>query len=342
MALENARAQVTEVSFRWARWRRQLRLIAGDPLALEPRIDARAPTLGFAHVYIASEQGETTRWLTSSVYALEAAKRDPIDLCHLAIDWFHQHLERGDDGARDEFLRLARELRASGTHARLGGRDCFVLPHQFVVDDYAPHAIPWINAMVQGWAGAVLARAYQLTGDAALADAARGAVEPCWVALADGGVRDRERNGRVFYEKYAFLGQTRHVLNGFMAALLGIWDVARATGDAGAHAAFAEGLATLDDTVLASYDNGHTSLYEQRDDRRATPSCVYYTWIHARQLAALARISGQDRLLAWARRWRRYSHGPGHRAHAAIDCLGFRARSLRRYLGLARPPAAPA
>lgn len=337
-----------EALFRFLRWRRQHRLIAADPLALDPRVDPHAPELGFTHVYTAAETGETAQWLTSSVYAGEAAKRDPIDQCHLAMDHFHAFLETGQAARRDAFLAATRDLLASGRTTILDGRPCFVVPHTDQVEGYAPHATPWINAMVQGWAGALFLRAHQLTGDARYRGAAIDAVGPCFVPIDRGGVRDRERNGRVFYEKYALPGQTRHVLNGFLSSLFNLWDVARATGHADAHRAFEEGVASLDDTVLATYDNGHTSLYDQAPSRQVTPSCVFYTWVHARQLAALARIRREPRLRRWAVRWRAYSHSPGHRASATLECLGYRARNLRRYLGLERsaspttpPPSSP-
>ena len=330
--------------FRLQRWRRQQRLMTGDPLALEPRVAPHARELGFAHVYVAGSTGETARWLASAAYADEIAKRDPIDLCHLAIDRFHAYLETGDLAARDGFFAVSRDLLELGRAVSLGDRRCFVVPHFEQVEGYAPHATPWANAMVQGWIGAVFVRAHQLTGDARYRDAAVAAVGPFFVPVAGGGVRDTERNGRLFYEKYALAGQTRHVLNGFMAALLGLWDVARATGDADAHRAFDEGVASLDDTVLTTYDNGHTSLYDQHPDRRATPSCVFYTWVHARQLASLARITGEPRLSAWAARWRDYAHAPIHRAYTTLEVLGYRARSLPRYLALPRsdrPPRLP-
>jgi hypothetical protein len=111
-------------------------------------------------------------------------------------------------------------LREIGRTVELGGRACFVIPHAYQVDGYAKHATPWINAMVQGWAGAVFARAYQLTGEDRFAQAARRTAGPCFVPVAHGGVRDIERNGYAFYEKYPFSGQTRHVLHGFLASLL--------------------------------------------------------------------------------------------------------------------------
>ena len=336
--------RVSDALFRLARWRRQLRLIEGDPLALDPRVEPHAQQLGFMHVYAASHTGDTARWLTSSVYAAEAAKRDPIDVCHLAIDRYHVFLEHGDVSARDDFIAITRGLLDTGRIVELDGRTCFVIPHVDQVEGYARHRTPWVNAMVQGWVGALFMRAHQLTGEERFIAAAVRAVGACFVPVGRGGVRDLETNGRVFYEKYAFPGQTRHVLNGFMSALFGIWDVARASGDRDARSAFEDGAASLDDVVLATYDTGYTTLYDQRPDRRATPSSVLYTWVHARQLAALARITRQPRLLSWAGRWRGYSHRTDHRARTTVDTVGYRARSLRRYLRLDHPlePTRPA
>jgi hypothetical protein len=328
---------VSDVLFRVARWRRQVRLMTGDAMALEPLVEPHSKQLGFAHVYVAGETGETSRWLSSSVYAVEAARRDPIDTCHLAIDRFHAFLETGEVAVRDDFVAITRGLLELGRTVELGGRACFVIPHAYQVDGYAKHATPWINAMVQGWAGAVFARAYQLTGEERFAQAARRTAGPCFVPVARGGVRDIERNGYAFYEKYPFPGQTRHVLNGFLASLLGFWDVVRATGDRDTQAAFEEGVAALDDTVLESYDSGHTTLYDQRRDACVTPSCVFYTWVHVRQIAALARITRQQRLFSWAERWRAYTQGTEHRAVTALECLGYRARSLPRFFGLGQP-----
>jgi hypothetical protein len=330
-------SRVSDALFRVARWRRQVRLMTGDPMALEPVVEPHSKQLGFAHVYVAGDTGETSRWLSSPVYAVEAAKRDPIDTCHLAIDRFHAFLETGDTEARDDFVAITRRFLETGRTVELGGRSCFVIPHAYPVDGYAKHATPWINAMVQGWAGAVFARAYQLTGEERFAQAARRTVGPCFVPVAHGGVRDMERNGYAFYEKYPFPGQTRHVLNGFLASLLGFWDVVRATADRDAQTAFEEGVASLDDAVLESFDSGHTTLYDQTPDTRVTPSCVFYTWVHVRQLASLARITRQQRLFSWAERWRAYTQGAEHRAVTALDCLGYRARSLPRYFGLERP-----
>jgi len=326
--------RLSDAWFRVSRWRRQQRLRDQNPLQLEPHVAPHAKELGFFHLYTAGTVGETSDWLSSPAYASEAAKRDPIDLCHFAMDRFHAFLERGDAGALGHFMTLVDGLIARGQRFDVDGRACFVIPHRDRIEGYGAHATPWLNAAVQGWCGALFVRMYQQTGDAQYAVAARHAINACFVAVDRGGVRARERHGRVFYEKYALPGQSRHILNGFLGALLGIWDVARGLDDDGAHAAFADGLASLDDTVLASFDNGHISLYDQSPDTRATPSCVFYNWVHVRQLAALSRVTRDARLRQWAERWNGYASQPEHRAVTAFECLGYRARSLPRYLGL--------
>ncbi|HET9621996.1 MAG TPA: D-glucuronyl C5-epimerase family protein [Kofleriaceae bacterium] len=321
-----ARARLSSALFQVARWRHEHRLMARDPIALEPYIEPHNRELGFSHGYIAGYTGETARWLGSVRYAGEAAKQDPVDLCHWAIDRFHAFLETGDAAAREDFLAESRRLHARGHLSERAGRRCFVVPQ------CAPgegHAAPWLGASAQGCVGAVLIRAFQLTGDRLFEEAARAAIQPFLIDVAAGGVRGVERHGHVFYDEVALPGRARHVLNGFLSALLGIWDVARATGDADARRAFDDGVAGLDDRVLASFDTGHVTLHEQGPPARVTPSCAFATWLHVRRLAALARITRQPRLFAWAERWRAYVQGAEHRAVTAIECL--RPRSWPRH-----------
>jgi hypothetical protein len=295
------------------RQRRLERLIGSDPTELDPRVQPTNRVLAYSHVHVADETGEVERWLQSPACSGVLANRAVIDVCQLAMDQFHSFLETASEGRRQEFLATASTLLAMGQLAQLDGRMCFVMPHFNRVGGYGAHATPWLNARAQAWVGGLFARAHQLGGGARFADAAVQAIRPCLVSIDRGGVRDREQTGEVFYEKYAFAGQSRHVLSGFVSALLSIWDVARATGDRDAHRAFDEGVAALRSKVLATYDNGTASLYDQSGDRRTTSRGVIYTWIHARQLAALACITQDKRFVRWAWHWRAYSLGPKHR-----------------------------
>ncbi|MDB4959735.1 MAG: D-glucuronyl C5-epimerase [Myxococcales bacterium] len=307
---ESLSARLANGVSRLMRQRRLERLIGSDPLALDPRVQPTRRALGYSHVYAADDSGEVERWLQSPACL---AAQAPVDVCQRAMDQFHRFLETGSEVRQHEFLATVTKLLEMGHHTELDGRACFVIPHVGRVDGYAPHSTTWLNARAQGWAGSLFARAHQVGGDVRFADAAVCAVRPCMVTIERGGVRDREHTGELFYEKHALAGQTRHVLSGFLSALLAIWDVARATGDRDAHSAFDEGVAALRTKVLSSFDNGTTSLYDQSGDRRTTSRGVIYTWIHARQLLALSRITHDKRFVRWAERWGDYSTSPTHR-----------------------------
>ena len=324
-----------DLSFRIGSWRRPRAKIQSDPFVIDPRVDPHSRELGFYHCY-AAEDGDTLAWLRSPAYVIEAKKAHPIDACHLAVAQFHAYLETGSLESRERFLAQVDAILASGVTDERG----FVIPHDQAIEGYPPHETGWLNAMVQGWIAALCARAYQLTADDRYVALARGALVVFRRPVERGGVRSRERHGATFFEKYALLGQSRHVLNGFFSALLSLWDVARALGDDDAGMLFEEGLMTLSPTVLDSYDLGYSTLYEQSVERQATPASVFYTWVHTRHLAALARISGRHDLEVRATRWREYSSSWVHQLRTSVDCLRYRARNVPGYLDRLRqrPP----
>jgi hypothetical protein len=230
-------------------------------------------------------------------------------------------------------LARVRGLLAAGHDQTLDGVDCFVMPHVDQVEDYAPHHKPHLNAMVQGWVAVLFLRAHQLEGDERYVDAARRAAGPFLVPVERGGVLGTLPHGLPFYEKYPFPGQTRHVLNGFMSSLFSLHDLARATGDERARTLFDTGMATLSDArTLHAFDNGYCTLYDLGGGRRTTPAGRFYTWVHARQLAGLSRISGSTELWRVAERWRDYVFKKRYQVRSGADSLRFRAVRIPRYV----------
>lgn len=316
-----------DLTFRIQSWRRQRVKIQDDPLAFDPRVDPHSRELGFYHCY-AAEDAETLSWLRSPAYVIEAKKAHPIDACHLAIAQFHAYLETGAQAAREMFIAQVDEIVGSGATDERG----HVIPHDHVIEGYEPHAKGWVNAMVQGWVASLCARAHQITREGRHLRIARAALGVFRLPVERGGVRSRERHGGTFFEKYALVGQSRHVLNGFLSSLMSLWDVARALGDEEAHALFAEGVATLTPAVLDSYDLGYSTLYDQSAERMATPASVFYTWVHARQLAAVARICRRADLTARAERWREYAGSWTCQLRTSVDCLRYRIRNVPQYV----------
>jgi hypothetical protein len=297
-------------------------LLNCDLLELDSRAFHLSGALQFHYAY---RRGHT---LSTEVY------RDPRSAesnhsygLFTAIADFHQFLETQSAAAFSRFVKKAYQLLGSAVDA---GGWC-AIPRFEHVKQYGNHHMPWVSCHSQGWALSVFARAYQATADDQFLDAARGVMRSFTIDIANGGVRDREKTGGLFFEEYPFPGKARHVLNGFITAMLGIHEYCRVTGDRLAQDSFDEGIATLSDRVLDTFDAGHTCLYDQVTKRPDPPS-YFYTKVHARQLAILHRLTGSGHFLSRAKRWQHYTANPTDRFLLGADCLAYRIASLPRYL----------
>jgi hypothetical protein len=117
---------------------------------------------------------------------------------------------------------------------------------------------PWTSAMSEATGLEALTRAYRATGKASYLAVGRR-VLPVLAASPPVGVSVHTRRGRR-YLLYSFAPGAR-VINGFLQTLIGLYDYARASGDATAASLFAAGDAEARAEVPL-YDTGSWSLYE--------------------------------------------------------------------------------
>lgn len=253
--------------------------------------------------------------------AAEFADGVPRDGAGRRIDWVipvaqaalgaWQLRADGDPGAEDQFLALARRLRAGGERRGAG----LAWPIAVPVEKYALRP-GWVSAMGQGEVVSVFLRAQALTSDIAWRDAARAAFAPLKVPVAEGGVQ-REWQGALVLEEYPTPEPTA-VLNGWIFALAGAWEL----GDDGRDVFHrsVDGLLTL----LSRYDVGWWSLYSLRS-HGARPDLAkpFYQRLHPVLLDALGRVVDDPRLPATAARWRAQLTTVSV-ARAAGDKLAFR------------------
>lgn len=170
-----------------------------------------------------------------------------------------------------------------------------------------------LSATVQGQAISVLARAYALTSDEEMLDAARRAVRTCELDILDGGVSTPVAGDGLFFEEEAVY-PAAHTLNGVIFALLGLYDYLNLIDDA---------------NVTALIQRGHDSLH------RLLPEFDAGYWTRAdllhRGLASVSQHEQQTCLLqilasctrcnycaAFSRRWERYQQRVIPRLHAKI------------------------
>ena len=330
---------ISDIVLRNADRQRQLAVWQRDPLQFDPNVEYEGPELGLHPMFETGADEETLRWLASRAYSHQAHKQLPIDLCHEAMALYHGAWLRNDDVLTHAFLATARRLYDRAEWRTLERGTCLVMPHLEPLEGYDEHELGWPSSMVQGWMLSIFMRAHQLVPDAGWLDAARLALRIFDVDVAKGGLRHEPEPGWVVFEMYPIAGQCRQVLNGFLSSLFGLHEMARAAQDANALRLFEQGLATLlHPEFLPSYDTGHISLYDLASPRTATPSCVFYTWVHARQLAALSLITGEPNLMEWALRFRQYGRDARHRMRSNLECSVYRVMHLPHYLGRAINP----
>ena len=160
---------------------------------------------------------------------------------------------------------------------------------------------PWVGALAQGFALSTLTRAYELTKNEKYLDAARSGYKPFTLHISDGGVMCGDADGGVWYEEYAVLPAPR-ILNGFMSALLGLYDLAYVTEDDNVLKSFNNGMKTLSRN-LYRYDLGYWSLYNLIHEHPAT---YRYHHVHVQQLNALFKITNGEIVGEYARKWQGY------------------------------------
>lgn len=175
----------------------------------------------------------------------------------------------------------------------------------------------WYGAMCQGQAISVLVRGYLSTGQHHYLSAAQKALAPFTVSTADGGVMARVMENWVWYEEYP-TQPASHILNGFMYALLGLYDLSQVDGGDHGEAGqlYIKGMESLQ-ALLPLFDTGAGTFYDLRHFTMHTaPKGARWDYhsTHINQLLTLHSIQksrGQrgDLLKETAERWRGYMMG---------------------------------
>jgi len=210
-------------------------------------------------------------------------------------------------------------------------RDCgWLVEHQTAdglwLYDFAYHdqPVPWWSAMAQGQALSALVRAYERTGDPLYASAATLGLAPFRRGLSDRGVV-RAEDGYAWYVQYIPPEQGK-VLNGFMFALIGLYEYDVVLGDAASRRVLDLGLAALR-RELPSFDTGSWSCYSLVSppgaaDPSAPDGCrvasLMYHQIHVTQLWALAGWTGHAWLGEYAARFQGYLNDPPEGVSTAV------------------------
>lgn len=164
----------------------------------------------------------------------------------------------------------------------------------------------WRSAHAQAVGMQLLLRAQAIAPQARYTDSFGRLLAAFDAPLARGGLLDLTEDGLVWFEKLADPNNTRpRILNGMMFAVIGLFDVAKQTGDTKAVALAEVGARTVAAT-LPRFDLGDWSAH----DRFGKRASQHYHAIHIAQLRILHQITGDESFSRWADQFSAYASRP--------------------------------
>ncbi|MEA2431500.1 MAG: hypothetical protein QOI19_1973 [Thermoleophilaceae bacterium] len=261
-----------------------------EPTPIGPEFDDRS-----VRGYYIDFRAKTTAPTAADPSALPA-----IQLIQLALGWWERDVA-GDQGARERFLALCQAIEQRGEPSADGLR----WPMRVEVPKYGL-APGWSSALAQGQAASVFVRAHLATGEDRYAALARRAVGP-FLAGEEADLVAHTAAGPILEE--APSRPPSHVLNGWMSALWGLWDVQLGLEDERARAAFVTGVDCLRE-MLPAYDTGWWTLYGLYPHALADLAKPIYHRFHVTQLEVYYRLTGEPGFKETAARWAAYDRLP--------------------------------
>lgn len=211
-------------------------------------------------------------------------------ICHFALYHHTLYIKFGRSADLELFMRVSDWIIKHGELTN----DCFLFPYRFSFNGLSA---PWISALGQGRLLSVLARAYELSGDEQYLVAARKAMKPFEIPVADGGVLARFPDGEVGFEEYP-LPTPNIALNGFITSLVGLYDLGEIGREQRGTELFMAGLRSLERN-LYRYDLGYWSAY----DLTGHVSSENYHQYHIIQLWALFEMTGRQIFKRYSSNW---------------------------------------
>ena len=185
------------------------------------------------------------------------------------------------------------------------------------------YASPY-SAMTQGEGISVLVRAFSVAGEEAYLEGARRALSPLLAEVSEGGTCRMVPEGLILEE--IPLEEPATILNGWIFALYGLYDISLVHGSAEAREALGSTLDALA-ARLPGYDAGFWSYY----DTKGNMASPFYHNLHVAQLRAL-ELSFPGRAASFALLRKTFERQASSRLNLT------RAVTLKGYQKLRHPP----
>jgi len=174
----------------------------------------------------------------------------PITIAQMALANYDLWLDKGESKNKDLFLKLATWLKTNMDEN--GG---LINPWMYLRSS----AVSNYSGLAQGEAISVMIRAYELTKSEPFLDSCKKAYNLMLKPVEDGGCSVYS-DGKIYIEEYPEIPRST-VLNGWIFASFGVYDLLIATGDAGIQEVYSSVLKSIEQS-LYQYDSGSWSYYD--------------------------------------------------------------------------------
>jgi len=222
---------------------------------------------------------------------------NPIAIAQWGLANYNRFRETGDESRGQKTLKAADWLCAN---LEQNSHGLWVWNHHFDWEYRDTLKAPWYSGLAQGQGVSLLLRAHAHASDKKYLHAAERAFVPLTRLITGGGVLSEDQAKNLWIEEY-LVDPPTHILNGFIWALWGVYDMFLVTGENAHRALYERGLRTLERNLQA-YDTGFWSLYEQSGTRLKMVASPFYHRLHIVQLRVMHRLTGEDQFARFAER----------------------------------------
>jgi len=241
---------------------------------------------------------------------------NPIAIAQYGLGNYNAWVRSGEADRREKFLLVADWLL---TNLEPNAHRLRVWEHLFDWEYRTILRAPWYSGLAQGQGISVLLRAHKETNNNLYLAAAHSAFKAFHHSVDAGGVLFIDNAGCKWFEEYIVDPEPpTHILNGFMWASWGVWDMWLATGDLSALGLFNDSVRTLK-LNLPKFDCGFWSLYELSGTKLPMIASNFYHRLHIAQLKVMYRLTGDAFFLEYADKWESYIRSPINRSRALVQ-----------------------
>ncbi len=164
----------------------------------------------------------------------------------------------------------------------------------------------WISGMYQGQGISLYLRAFQIFNEKKYLETAKKIFKSFDYNYEQGGFKRYDENNCIWFEEFPS-SKPSFVLNGFIYAILGIFDYYRVTKDEKAKNLWDECVITLEKN-LHKYDTWYWSIYDQL--KKELVSYYYMKNVHIPLMKIMYALTGKSIFDFYARKWEKNLNNP--------------------------------